>query len=953
MNCENVERKIFDYLDGDLTEEETKELMTHLESCQACSNLLDRYQKQDRLLTRYYDTVSQVATGVPKPEIEAPRQSSPRRRLAYPLYAAAAIICFIALSGLFLVIHKQVTEGASGPKIGKVIRVMGQVQYLEDDKLKSLDQGMAIHANTRLKTTVDSYLAVSLGKTPGEKEPNLVEFKANSFAKFKLTGDRLELGLERGEVWVHLNHETEKSFAVRGRGLLAINRGTIFNVAQGMTGSSVGVVTGEVEVQQKTSKHVVKPREFYTTFENKSGDNVRNHVYWSQYSDKLLALLGMEEKKTRVAETKKPLQVREVEKKEVQLPAQPEGEELGTLETTELLPMDTRFFFEVYSVPATIGEWKASDYSSMFRDPALLSWWKSKQMEDLRNEITKAGIPRWIELAESIPGSLSLGVSSSGHPIIVADCREDAEEVRELIETRFRPHFVKWFGSFQMPDRSIPEIHLKRGYLVLGWGKTQVNKVLKAIEEDTPTGFKRTRFYENIRLNVPSSRMTVAFDFYSTMASLKEKKDPDIDKFLARSGFENLDYVLGSPDFSGRGINQAFRVAFTGPRKGVAGWLDNPSPMGSLYYWAPDVHFVVAARIKNPREMFTDVIGWLIEDCGNMSLREETSFALLGEIAACFGNEVSFGLQNPVMPIPNIRMVMEIIKPMEFHDQMIDFVERLEACGVPDIIMDSREYRDKLIVTISTKDLPFDISYAVLDDYLIIGLGEPFLRYAVDSFLEGRSLMEEHAFTSMLPDMGQLNFSLLCYQNLAQSIPNILEKYSSVMLPKRGREILPESKVLKRFQSAGISYAVAMDECIDFYINGSKGVDFNIGGALPIVASLITPRLYEGGFNDKVGTAQKRLRSIATAVEAYFVDHNRYPETLDELLSPIHYLESIPRDPFSEDQSQPLSYILDSTGESYIIYSVGPNGEDDVGAIPYDHSKGNMSPGDIIRRGPN
>jgi hypothetical protein len=66
------------------------------------------------------------------------------------------------------------------------------------------------------------------------------------------------------------------------------------------------------------------------------------------------------------------------------------------------------------------------------------------------------------------------------------------------------------------------------------------------------------------------------------------------------------------------------------------------------------------------------------------------------------------------------------------------------------------------------------------------------------------------------------------------------------------------------------------------------------------------------------------LTRLALALAAYRAEHAEYPDTLDQLVPTD--IETVPRDRFT---AGPLVYRR--TGEGYLLYSVGPNGQDDGG----------------------
>ena len=96
---------------------------------------------------------------------------------------------------------------------------------------------------------------------------------------------------------------------------------------------------------------------------------------------------------------------------------------------------------------------------------------------------------------------------------------------------------------------------------------------------------------------------------------------------------------------------------------------------------------------------------------------------------------------------------------------------------------------------------------------------------------------------------------------------------------------------------------------------------------------------------EKVRT-ENRLLMTAFALQAFVKDNAHYPEKLEELRG--KYLPEIPVDPFGHNA--PLRY--QRQGETYALYSVGPNGVDN-GGTPIENKDGKMvaklsAEGDIV-----
>ena len=171
---------------------------------------------------------------------------------------------------------------------------------------------------------------------------------------------------------------------------------------------------------------------------------------------------------------------------------------------------------------------------------------------------------------------------------------------------------------------------------------------------------------------------------------------------------------------------------------------------------------------------------------------------------------------------------------------------------------------------------------------------------------------------------------------------------------------------------------------------------------IAILAAIAVPNFLEAQTRSKVSRVKADMRSMRTAMEAYRVDYNRYlpdegADTTDRqawtrLTSPVAYITSIPRDPFTprsggrRDPNAPnyFEYGADSrvggghgwppemqaVGLEYWMLSPGPDQDYDLGdkygawgdgspwvmldagtgtlEVLYDATNGTKSSGDII-----
>lgn len=103
-----------------------------------------------------------------------------------------------------------------------------------------------------------------------------------------------------------------------------------------------------------------------------------------------------------------------------------------------------------------------------------------------------------------------------------------------------------------------------------------------------------------------------------------------------------------------------------------------------------------------------------------------------------------------------------------------------------------------------------------------------------------------------------------------------------------------------------------------------------------------------GNLRQYIKKARSDLRILARAIRVYYRNNKRFPSELSELTVPITYVKTISQDPFS-DEAKPYVYkILD---EGWILYSLGPDSDDDFGFTTYNPKSGPVSNGDIVVKG--
>lgn len=167
-------------------------------------------------------------------------------------------------------------------------------------------------------------------------------------------------------------------------------------------------------------------------------------------------------------------------------------------------------------------------------------------------------------------------------------------------------------------------------------------------------------------------------------------------------------------------------------------------------------------------------------------------------------------------------------------------------------------------------------------------------------------------------------------------------------------------------------------------------------GIIAILALIALPNFLDAQMRAKVSRAKSDMRTIATALETYCVDNNRYVPNYDAgpyfpqpnteyqtyaaLTSPVPYISSAPKDPFAPNIEAPergdfFEYYADdsvqadptyteptrsywaNTGTRWLVSSIAPDRKlqnlgrqlQNIAPLLYDASNGTVSPGEIGR----
>lgn len=126
---------------------------------------------------------------------------------------------------------------------------------------------------------------------------------------------------------------------------------------------------------------------------------------------------------------------------------------------------------------------------------------------------------------------------------------------------------------------------------------------------------------------------------------------------------------------------------------------------------------------------------------------------------------------------------------------------------------------------------------------------------------------------------------------------------------------------------------------------------------IAILAAIAIPNFLEAQTRSKVSRVQTDMRTIATSVEMYRLDTNRYPPDADggvlayldrlrRLTTPISYMTSVPADPFA-NRGKIIEY---TSSKPHNPYADPPTSNNFVYPLTYDFAV-RIRPGNVIEPG--
>jgi hypothetical protein len=245
------------------------------------------------------------------------------------------------------------------------------------------------------------------------------------------------------------------------------------------------------------------------------------------------------------------------------------------------------------------------------------------------------------------------------------------------------------------------------------------------------------------------------------------------------AGVDNLRFVVAeSKTYLAMPVNTA-SMTFSGARHGLASWLANPGPMGSLEYVSPQATFATAFVTRDPRQLLTELLAALAPAATDVmnTIQQNLGFSPVDDVAASLGGEATFAIDGPLLPIPSWKIAVEVENPsrLEFAIEQAVATIRTKA---PDsgIALTNQNVNGRTFYTIASTKPAMEIDYVFVDGYLLAAPNRGLLTSAIDVRASGVTLPRSDAFRAQLPVDAHTDFSALAYYNLGSAVGPIVDQ---------------------------------------------------------------------------------------------------------------------------------------------------------------------------------
>jgi hypothetical protein len=752
---------------------------------------------------------------------------------------AIAATLFVSLGlGAFVLYSRFI----GGDARATIQAVNGSAYRVTDSQLALLQPGDVVTRGERIRTARDSSAVVTL------KDGSEVEMRERSELFVAENSSGTTLNLARGNVIVEAAKQRDgrQLYVATGDSLTSVV-GTVFSVNSGTKGTRVSVVEGEVHVNVAGNLEVLHPGDQTTTNANLERVPVKTEVAWSRNAERYAQMVSS------LSALRKELNQKA-----------PRPGVRHSSRFLNLLPEGTVLYAALPNIATTLSESNRIMQERIQQNPALKEWWEKENAAGAKD---KANVNQIMErvrefgeyLGEEIV--VGAGMSQQGEPdgiLVLGELKNSAG---------FRPFLEKQIAELKSDTKTGPQVRIiddpmtatqgaqaegKAPSEILVWINQDFFAVAPRLQELQPLAarmkapeanpFTQSPFYARIsEIYRDGAGLIVAADLQKVIAQLvqKDANTPEGEKRTAlyrKLGLLDLKhFVVEQKDRDSRTYSQA-ALTFNDQRKGIASWLAQPGPMGSLEFISPEANIVAAFVVKEPVSLVDDLLGYLETASPGLQqklkeLEAEHKIDLRKDVAAPLGGEYAFAVDGPVLPTPSWKMIFEVYDQAKLQQTLQRIVEEVNKAAAKEgkggLALESETSGGQTYYTLKSVDFGLELHYAYVSGYMVAAQSRALVDRAIRYRQSGQTILQSARFRAGLPADGNTNFSAVFYHDLSSLLKPIAERVQNGNLPKEGQEAL---QAMANDGQPTLAYAYAQGDRITLASN-TDGGPFGLGPA--------------------------------------------------------------------------------------------------------------------------
>ena len=674
---------------------------------------------------------------------------------------AAAAIVVVALIGLDIQTDLFTIQAEGLIQIerveGKVFQVTDKgTQPVHEGDLLSFDQVKALRtgkdSNAMFRMSDDSVVEV-------DERTELAIYNKKKFWQ-RGRGDGL-IDLDRGSIIVEASQQGSGHLFVETDDAEVAVTGTVFAVNSGVKGSRVSVIEGSVEVDHGKNHDRLKPGQQSTTTTLLGHTTIKDEIAWSQNKLRHLSLLA---EATRAA-------------REIELALDWPGLRYETT-LLDLTPADTVVYIAIPNISEQLGEGYEMLQSKISDNELLSNWW-TDEMSGTEAETTIATFMEDLRaygasLGDEVVLALPQRDGNVSEPVILAELRDPA-----AFNAMVRADIEEHGANIVLIEGDTLPVATDSGSQMVLWNRGDILLAadgvgrLTEIAAGMNTGrsaFHGSNFHSKLeQLYRDGAEWIIAADL-STLI-------PDNEQELETLGLADLQHIIGERKSKGDQTENRLVVTFDQPRQGLASWLAEPAPMGSLDFVSGNATFAAAFLMRDPslvvEELFT-MAGSTSGSFGNglEAFEAETGINLQDDFLAALGGEFAIAFDGPIVPVPSWKLILEVYDSERLQatlTQMVELINEQAAeagIGVKGLEMRVHGGGHAAFYEIASLDVGLSVHYTYVDGYMVAGSSKGLINRALANRRNGITLVNSGRFQAALPADAEVHFSAMVYQDL-------------------------------------------------------------------------------------------------------------------------------------------------------------------------------------------